>query len=103
MVDLVFSLILICLYIQIYELLVLETKPGNAVSIIECDMQVIKLSTIINLIILIYPFVIHGHTSCLFPTPVLCNMFHLSPGEISFTHLIYKSLMQGSVSKCTFY
>ncbi|CAH3032855.1 unnamed protein product [Porites evermanni] len=25
---------------KIYELLVLETKPGNAVSIIECDMQV---------------------------------------------------------------
>lgn len=25
---------------RIYELLVLETKPGNAVSIIECDMQV---------------------------------------------------------------
>ena len=25
---------------QIYEFLVLETKPGNAVSIIECDMQV---------------------------------------------------------------
>ena len=26
--------------LQIYEFLVLETKPGNAVSIIECDMQV---------------------------------------------------------------
>lgn len=31
----------VCL--QIYELLVLETKPGNAVSIIECDMQVNKI------------------------------------------------------------
>lgn len=28
---------------KIYELLVLETKPGNAVSIIECDMQVLIL------------------------------------------------------------
>ena len=28
--------------IQIYELCVLETKPGKAVSIIECDMNVSK-------------------------------------------------------------
>lgn len=28
------------LSIKVYELLVLETKPENAVSIIECDMQV---------------------------------------------------------------
>ena len=32
---------LMCVHIfQIYELRVLETKPGNAVSIIECDMNV---------------------------------------------------------------
>ena len=31
---------------QIYELLVLETKPRDAVSIIECDMQVKKAMSI---------------------------------------------------------
>lgn len=36
-----FSCLFVC--VQIYELLVLETKPGNAVSIIECDMQVLIL------------------------------------------------------------
>ena len=36
-----FSCLSVC--VQIYELLVLETKPGNAVSIIECDMQVLIL------------------------------------------------------------
>ena len=30
------------LYTQIYELLVLEMKPDDAVSIIECDMKVKK-------------------------------------------------------------
>ena len=29
-----------CFVSQIYELLVLETKPDNAVTIIECDMKV---------------------------------------------------------------
>lgn len=28
---------------KIYELCVLETKPGNAISIIECDMNVMKI------------------------------------------------------------
>lgn len=36
-----FFFLFVC--VQIYELLVLETKPGNAVSIIECDMQVLIL------------------------------------------------------------
>ena len=40
-----------CLFVclQIYELLVLETKPGNAVSIIECDMQVLILFSVVFL------------------------------------------------------
>lgn len=37
----IFFFLFVC--VQIYELLVLETKPGNAVSIIECDMQVLIL------------------------------------------------------------
>lgn len=35
-------------YLQIYELLVLETKPGNAVSIIECDMQVMNIIVVVS-------------------------------------------------------
>lgn len=34
---------------KIYELCVLETKPGNAVTIIECDMNVSHISTPITL------------------------------------------------------
>lgn len=34
------SEILITVNVQIYELLVLDTKPEDAVSIIECDMKV---------------------------------------------------------------
>ena len=33
-------IILIAINVQIYELLVLDTKPDNAVCIIECDMKV---------------------------------------------------------------
>ena len=40
-IFLYFFFLFVC--VQIYELLVLETKPGNAVSIIECDMQVLKI------------------------------------------------------------
>jgi len=39
-----FRIFFLFVCVQIYELLVLETKPGNAVSIIECDMQVLILS-----------------------------------------------------------
>lgn len=38
----------ISVYLQIYELLVLETKPGNAVSIIECDMQVMNIIVVVS-------------------------------------------------------
>lgn len=38
-----FRILFLFVCLQIYELLVLETKPGNAVSIIECDMQVLIL------------------------------------------------------------
>ena len=38
-----FRILFLFVCLQIYELLVLETKPGNAVSIIECDMRVLIL------------------------------------------------------------